>query len=209
MNKLTVIAAAGAIMMASCVGNPEGKKADTAEAAEVGEVVGATYTADTEESELVWNGKKVSGEHFGTVDLKSGHIVVAENEVVGGEFVFDLNTINTTDLEGEWKDKLDGHLKSDDFFDVANHPEATLVVTEVKAGDTDGELVVAANLTIRGTTKNITFDAQVEELTETSVKVTADFNIVREDWGINYTGAQDDLISKEINFKVNIVANNG
>lgn len=194
--------------MASCVGNPEGKKADTTDAAEVGEAVGATYSVDTEQSQLLWKGTKVTGSHEGTVDVKSGNVVVAEGVIVGGEFVFDMNTINTTDLEGEWKDKLDGHLKSEDFFDVTNHPEASLTITEVKAGEGEGELVVSANLTIRGVTKNITFDAQVEELTETSVKASADFNIAREDWGVNYAGAQDDLISKEINFKVTIVANN-
>lgn len=209
MRKISLIAAVGAIVLASCAGNPEGKKADTAEAAEVGEVVGATYTVDTAQSKLVWKGTKVTGFHEGTVDITSGHVVVGEEvNVSGGEFLFDMNSINTTDLEGEWKDKLDGHLKSDDFFDVANHPEASLVVTEVKAGDAENELVVSANLTIRGVTKNITFDAQVDELTETSVKLSADFNILREDWGVNYAGAQDDLISKEINFKVSIVANN-
>jgi polyisoprenoid-binding protein YceI len=101
---------------------------------------------------------------------------------------------------------LDGHLKSEDFFDVASNPEASFEVTSVAAGATEGTLTVSGNLTIKGVSKNITFDANVEELTDATAKVTADFNIAREDWGVSYEGQKDDLISKEINFKVTLVA---
>ena len=109
-------------------------------------------------------------------------------------------------MEGEYKQKLEDHLKSEDFFDVANHPEATFEITAVTASTEASVFVVSGNLTIRGVTKNITFDAHVAELTETSANVKADFNIAREDWGVNYAGQADDLISKEINFKINLVA---
>lgn len=210
MKKITLMAATAAVVLASCAGNPDGKKADTTDAVEVtsDEVAGTVYSVDPAQSKVVWLGTKVTGSHTGTVDVKSGGIVVDNGAVVGGDFVLDLTTINTTDLEGEWKEKLDGHLKSDDFFDVANHPEASFQITEVKAGGSDNELVVSGNLTIRGASKNITFDAKVDELTETTVKAVANFNILREDWGVNYAGQQDDLISKEINLDITIVANN-
>ena len=207
MKKLVLFSAVAAMVLASCAGNPEGKKAETTDSvATVQEVTGTPYTVDTTQSSLVWKGTKVSGAHEGTVTIKSGTLNVDNGAITGGQFVLDMNSINTTDLDGEMKANLDGHLKADDFFAVATHPEASIEITEVKAGATANDVVISANLTIKGISKNITFDAKVNELTETSVKASADFNILREDWGINYEGKKDDLISKEINFKVNIVA---
>lgn len=208
MKKLILFSAAAVMVLASCVSNPEGKKADTTDSVEtVEQITGEVYKVDPAQSQLVWTGSKVSGQHHGTVDIKSGELLADNGVITGGNFVLDMNTINTQDLEGEWKEKLDGHLKSEDFFDVANNPEASFELTSVQSGATEGSAVVSGNLTIKGVSKNITFDVTVEEFTEETVKATADFNIAREDWGVNYAGQQDDLISKEINFKVTLVAN--
>lgn len=206
MKKVFLFLSAGAFVLASCVGNPEGKKAETTDGVEVAEVAGTELAVNTAESTVEWTGKKVTGQHHGTVDITSGTLLVDGDQLVGGNFVIDLNTITNLDMEGEYKEKLEGHLKSEDFFDVANHREATFEITGVSASSEAGVFVVSGNLTIRGVTKNITFDAQVAELSATSANVKADFNIAREDWGVNYTGQADDLISKEINFKINLVA---
>ena len=42
-----------------------------------------------------------------------------------------MSTINTTDLEGDYKKKLDGHLKADDFFGVEKHKTASMVFTTI------------------------------------------------------------------------------
>lgn len=208
MRKITLLAATAALVLASCAGNPEGKKADTKDSVVVeNQVSGDAFTVDTAQSSVVWTGTKVSGSHTGTVAIKSGNVIVENGVIKGGKFVLDMNTISSTDLEGEWKEKLDDHLKSDDFFAVETYPEASFEITEVKAGATPSDLVVSGNLTIKGITKNITFDAKAEEVTDNTVKYSADFNIAREDWGVTYEGKKDDLISKEINFKVNVVAN--
>ena len=60
---------------------------------------------------------------------------MADGKLVGGNFAVDMNTIVVTDLEGDYKNNLEGHLNSDDFFGVANHAEAQLVFTSVKAAD--------------------------------------------------------------------------
>lgn len=207
MKNFVLFGAVASLVLASCAGNPEGKKAETSDSVEVAKkVTGTSYTVDTAQSTLYWKGTKVSGFHEGTVDIKSGAIFVDNGALVGGNFVLDMNTINSTDLEGEYKGKLDGHLKADDFFAVASHPEASFEISEVKAGATAADVVISGNLTIKGITKNITFDAKVDEISDTVVKSSADFNILREDWGVNYEGKKDDLISKEINFKVTIVA---
>ncbi|MBE8715385.1 YceI family protein [Sphingobacterium hungaricum] len=207
MNKLILLSAAAALVLASCAGNPEGKKAETKDSVEtVNDLVGNSFAVDTTQSTVVWTGTKVTGAHTGTVKVKSGSLTVDNGALTGGNFVLDLNTISSTDLQGEYKDKLDGHLKAEDFFDVAKFPEASFAITTVKAGATASDVVISGNLTIKGISKNVTFDAKLTEVTETTVKASADFNIAREDWGVNYTGKEDDLISKEINFKINLVA---
>lgn len=208
MEKLVLSVAAAAFVLTSCVSNPEGKKAETKDSVETTEAAGTgnTLVVDTSASEVAWTGRKVSGQHHGTVQIKSGSLIVSDGQLTGGNFVIDLTTITNHDLEGENKGKLEGHLKSADFFDVENHPEATFEITNVEPAAEAGVVKVSGNLTIRGVSKNITFDAQVQEATDTSAKVAADFNIAREDWGVNYAGQADDLISKEINFKVTLVA---
>lgn len=209
MKKITLLSAIAALVLASCAGNPEGKKAETKDSVAVENTTaaaGTVYNVDTTASKLVWKGTKVTGAHTGTVNIKSGSITVDAGKLTGGNFVLDMNSISSTDLEGEYKQKLDGHLKADDFFAVATHPEASFTITEVKAGATDQDLVISGNLVIKGISKNITFDAKVTEATETDVKATANFNIERAQWGVNYAGKEDDLISKEINFDVTLVA---
>jgi len=206
MKKLFVYLTVPAFFFASCVGNPDGEKAETGEAAEVSVAGGTELTINPETSSVAWLGKKVSGQHNGDVKIKSGTVTVNNGKLTGGTVVLDLATLVSHDLEGEFKGKLEDHLKSADFFDVANHPEATLVITDVSAIDGSDEVNVSANLTIRGITKNITFKAVVAEATGTSFVADADFNIERTDWEVNYTGKADDLISKEINFKVRLVA---
>lgn len=206
MKKMFLFLAAGSLVLASCVSNPEGQKAETTDATEVTAVEGTELAVNTADSKVEWIGKKVSGQHNGEVQISSGTLLVNGDALVGGEFVIDLNSINVMDLEGDYKEKLEGHLKSEDFFAVHEHPEAKFEITNVAAGAEDGTVVVSGNLTIRGVSKNITFDAQVAELSETAANITADFNIAREDWGVSYAGQADDLISKEINLKVSLVA---
>lgn len=208
MKKITLLSAVAAFVLASCAGNPEGKKAETKDSVAITqtEVVGNTLNVDTAASKVVWTGTKVTGKHTGTVSIKSGTLNVDNGKLVGGNVVLDMNTISSTDLEGEFKGKLDGHLKSEDFFAVASHPEATFTITEVKPGATDQDLNISGNLVIKGVSKNITFDAKIVESTEATVKATANFNITRADWGVNYEGKSDDLISKEVNFDITLVA---
>ncbi|MBC8035008.1 MAG: YceI family protein [Chitinophagaceae bacterium] len=206
MKKVLVLLGGSALFLASCVDNPEGKKAETTDSTKVAAISGAQLMVDTTLSSLAWTARKVSATHNGDVKIKSGTIAISDGKLTGGNFTVDLTTLTNKDLEGEYKGKLEGHLKSPDFFDVANHPTAVFEITEVKPGTTPQQVVVSGNLTIRGVSKNITFDTNISEATENSFKAVADFNIAREDWGIVYTGKADDLISKEINLKINLAA---
>ncbi len=207
MKKVFVLLSASALLFASCVSNPDGKKAETTDAVEVAEASGNELALNTDDSKVRWEGNKVTGKHHGEVEIKSGTILVdADGLLTGGDFVIDLTSIDVQDLEGEYRDKLTAHLKSDDFFDVENHPEAKFTITSVEAGETPNHLIVSGNLTIRGVTKNITFDAAVKEASAENFLAEADFNIEREDFGVSYQGKADDLISKQINIKIELAA---
>ena len=73
---------------------------------------------NVEKSTINWNAKKVTGEHSGTVNLQDGALLFKKGKVAGGNFTVDMTSITTTDLSGDWKAKLDGHLKSEDFFNT-------------------------------------------------------------------------------------------
>lgn len=200
-----------AILFTSCVSNPEGERAATTDAIETDIIAdGTTLALDTSASQVIWHANKVSKEHFGEVSLTSGNInVSSEGKITGGNFTIDMNTIEVQDLEpGDSRDRLAGHLKNEDFFDVTKYPTASFEITSVTEGATPNDLVIAGNLNMHGVTKNITFNAKVTESTPTSVVADADFNVAREDWGVNYQGKADDLISKEFNLKIKIVAKN-
>ncbi|XLS28268.1 YceI family protein [Flavobacteriaceae bacterium M23B6Z8] len=134
----------------------------------------------TAESKVTWKGYKVTGSHEGVVDLKSGYLTFEGDQLTGGEFVVDMTSLSSTDLEGEYKGKLDGHLKSDDFFGVKNHPTSKLVITNVKpTGKNSYE--VTGDLTIKEKTNPITFDLSVY-----GSKATGALKIDRSKYDVRY-----------------------
>jgi polyisoprenoid-binding protein YceI len=125
-----------------------------------------SYTVNTEKSKIFWNGKKVTGEHSGTLNVKNGVILVENNAPVGGKLAMDMNSITCTDIEDAGTNaKLVGHLKSDDFFGVATHPDAYFELVSFKpikgGGNRDANYEVQGNLTIKGVTHPIAFPAYV------------------------------------------------
>ncbi|WP_419212282.1 YceI family protein [Maribacter sp. X9] len=132
------------------------------------------------ESTVTWKGYKVTGSHEGTIDLKSGYLEMENGKLTGGEFVVDMTSINNTDLDADSQGKLEGHLKSDDFFGVANHPTAKLVFTSVKPMNKDS-YTVTGDLTIKETTKPITFVVSVYKN-----KATATMKIDRAEYDVRY-----------------------
>ena len=118
------------------------------------------YEIDKSKSEVKWSGKKVTGEHYGTIQLKDGTVMVEDGKITGGTFVMDMNTIVNEDIENEsMNERLVGHLKSDDFFSVEKHPAAKLVLKEVdhKGGD---DYAFKGHLTIKEMTHPVTFNAK-------------------------------------------------
>jgi polyisoprenoid-binding protein YceI len=132
-----------------------------------------TYKVDASKSELKWNGKKVTGEHYGTINLKEGSFTLDGTRLTGGSFVADMNSIVVQDLtDKEFNGKLVGHLKSEDFFATEKFPTATFVVTKATP-KSNGTYDVTGNLTLKGITKPVTFPVTVTPTKEgASVKGT-------------------------------------
>jgi polyisoprenoid-binding protein YceI len=106
-------------------------------------------------------------------DLTKSHVEVS----------IDVATINTHNAD------RDNHLRSADFFDVANHPKMTFASREVKV-KSDGELQVTGDLTIRGTTRSVTLTAEAlpaeskDPYGNIRIGTSATAKISRKDFGI-------------------------
>lgn len=131
-----------------------------------------TKKVNAQKSTINWVGKKVTGEHSGTVNLKEGNLIFKADKLAGGNFTVDMTTLTATDISGDYKAKLDGHLKSVDFFGTDSHPTSTLVFKKI-AAKAGGVYTVTADLTIKGITNPVTFDIAVKGNTA-STKLTID-----------------------------------
>lgn len=162
-----------------------------------------TTKKEIKEGTIEWTGKKVTGAHQGTINLASGHLEMNGNDLVGGMFVADMNSITVTDLEpGKGKEDLEGHLKSDDFFGVANHPTATVEITSSQKSETG--YAVKANITIKGITEAIEFDLNMEEsAASTSLKIDRTKFGVRYGSGSFFENLGDKTISDTFELKIN------
>lgn len=204
-------------IFASCNNAPEADKAATAEKQEVKTTEGSNYSLDTTGSTIGWVGTKVGGSHTGTFKLKDGSLAVKDNIITGGSFTIDVASLQDNDLPADEKPKLEGHLKSPDFFDVAKFPTAKFEITSISVADAaslkdavlkDATHIIQGNLTLKDSTKNITFPAKIS-VTENGVTAAANFNIDRAAWGIVYdkdTNPKDWAISNMVNIKLDLKA---
>lgn len=163
----------------------------------------ASKKVDASKSKVLWLAKKVGGQHNGDVALKEGTLIYKGKKLVGGNFTVDMTTINTTDLQGEWKGKLDGHLKAEDFFGVEKFPTATLVFKKIglKSGNT---YAVEADLTIKGITAPVKFDITTDKV-GASAKLMVDRTKYDIKYGSKNFGAlADKAIDDEFELTVNL-----
>lgn len=161
-----------------------------------------TYSIDAASSSIGFVGSKVTGKHEGKFETVTGSIALAGGKPEGGKITIDVDTssVKTDDP------KLDGHLKSPDFFDVAKFQKATFTSTEIKAGGEGGAShTVTGELDLHGTKKTITFPVTIT-VGDDAVSGTSEFSINRKDFGIVYPGKKDDLIRDDVLLKLNLKA---
>lgn len=161
---------------------------------------------DTSKSKITWIGKKVTGSHDGTIGFKEGVLNFKNNKLAGGSFTVDMNSITVTDLKaGQGKEKLEGHLKADDFFGTDKHATSTLVLKSVKE-KTASVYAVTADLTIKGITKPVTFDLTVgKNAATTTFKVDRTKYDIKYGSGSFFDGLGDKAIYDEFELTVNLV----
>ncbi|MDC9723197.1 MAG: YceI family protein [Urechidicola sp.] len=169
-----------------------------------GTVINAQVTSsniDVDKSNVNWKGFKPTGEHFGTISISEGNLEINEGALVGGSFVFDMNTIVDTDMpaDNKYNAQLVDHLKSADFFDVTKYPTATFVITSVKKAE--GGLSISGDLTIKDVTKNITFTAKFSDEGGVNTLTSEKFMVNRADYNVTYKSKTffNDLKDKFIN----------
>lgn len=147
-----------------------------------------TYAIDNEQSAIVWNAKKVGGEHTGNIKLAKGEFVFDGKKLTAGNFTADMTTLS----ENKNSERVVNHLKGDDFFGVEKNPNSTFKITKAEAisGAKTGEpnYNVTGDLMIKGTTKPITFPAVVK-LSGDAVEATAKLIVNRLEYDIKYRAA--------------------
>ena len=181
-------------------------------AEEVSNVAEATkYTADASASTIAWKGTAPTKSHNGTISISEGSLALEGGKLTGGNFILDMNSMVNLDLEDEkYNEKLIGHLKSADFFDVEKNAFSAFAITGVD--EKDGNILVKGNLTIKGIKKNIEFPATVSVDGDVVSFASETFNIDRTEWDVKYNsgkfveGLKDKLIDDNIEVSFTVKA---
>lgn len=208
------------VMGVACQQAPKADKAAVTEAQAVKSPEnGHPRHLDTSASILYWIGTKPTGEHKGTFHFKDGQLFVKDSTLTGGEFTIDITSLTNLDLanQPDMKKKLEEELRGENFFDAANFPVARFQITEVSRYQPSGKEevmlkdathMIKGNLTLKNTTKNITFPARIT-ISNEKINAEADFNIDRTQWGMTYRAdksLQDKLINSIVNIHFEILA---
>lgn len=179
----------------------------------------ANYTVDAAASVVNWEGYKPGQySHYGTMKVQGGQVGIKDGLPVSGNFVIDVASLASSEdkMPADDKAKLEGHLKTGDFFEVEKFPTGSFEVTGVAplSGDANANCKLTGNLTLKGVTKSVEIPAQVT-VTEGKVMVqTPEFTINRTDWGIKYSSGligtvKDKIIADDVKLKITLVANAG
>lgn len=170
------------------------------------EIEDGEYNIEPNSSSVSWYASKVVGDHTGSVEVKSGNLLVQDNKFSGGTITIDMTSIETDEDIAQ----LENHLKSDDFFNVESYPEASLNIKSVSIQD-NGTYLAQADLTIKGTTNEVTLPMQVYKEAD-DIKVVSTFTIDRTKWDIRFRSGKffqdlgDNMIYDDIDFLVELTA---
>lgn len=186
---LLAVAFFATVTFTSCNETKE-KNTETETVAEA-DASAVAYKADTAKSKIMWSGNKPTGTHTGTISLSEGEVMVNDKNLEAGKFSIDMKSIVVTDLKADdGKENLEAHLmgtvegKEGDFFNVNEFPTAMFEITSVE-GD-QYKPTVNGNLTIKGKTNPVSFNATVSYPGDTMFLKSEKFTIDRTLWGVNY-----------------------
>ena len=217
MKKVILSIFAMGMILSSCSNN--GEKAETKEAEKVSVVsTEQTTTLQTigDGSFVNWRASHLGGAQprFGKVFVQNASFLVNNGVLTNATVDLDLASLKVESFpEGsEQIGKLEGHLKSPDFFNIQEFPTSKFELTQLQETTGKYNSAITGNLTISGITKSITFNANVNVL-ENEVSIQSeDFSVDRSDWNLTYNaeGTEgvpvDYLISNDIGFTINVIA---
>jgi len=199
------------ITFLSCSEAPKGDDATISDKQQAASATGQTFVVDTSDSRIRFTGHGVGKNHPGTFHLSSGSVAIGNNQITGGQFLININSMEMEQKGDMFEKKLRPHLLSGDFFDASKFGTAKFEITKVEPyskTDDDTSIVeganfrVSGNFTLKDVTKNITFPAKID-LDDNSIQAKGNFDIDRTQWQMNY-GNDKTLGDKFISEKVNV-----
>ena len=165
-----------------------------------------SLTANKTQSLIRWYGEELTGKtHFGNLSFKEGRIELQDGLIIGGTFVVNMTSLSVEDLSGGAKARLEGHLRSDDFFSVDKYPEATLKITQKAKIEGDVQKLYG-ELTIKGTKHAVDFSIILVDKKTATANLTFDrskYN-VRFRSGSFFENLGDKLILDDIRMEVSL-----
>jgi len=187
--------------------NTKTEKTETnTKAAMLAEHDAVKYDVNLEKSSIEWQGFKPTGSHKGTINIISGTFTTNDGKIQSGSFVIDMSSLKESEDNG----RLEGHLKSADFFDVAKFPSASFEITGLE--EKDGNTLLSGNLTIKDITHNVTFPVTVTNEGDVLTVSSEVFTIDRSKWNVRYgsksffDNLKDKFINDDIELKISIKA---
>lgn len=158
-----------------------------------------TYKVVEDESTVTWQAGKpaISGYvHTGRFSLASGGSFNVTDSSITGSTDIDINSLEIVSLGGGkagQESALEGHLKSESFFDAATYPKGTFKVTDITPhklpGPNQTDYTATGELTLKGKTETIAFPIKVSVTNPKEAVLKANFTIDRTRWGIDYGSA--------------------
>ncbi|WP_420553058.1 YceI family protein [Tenacibaculum aiptasiae] len=212
-----------AFLMLSCKNNKENQAENKAPKKEVAQatetILSGNKSINIAKSTIIWKGHKILGSHTGEIKLKNAGLTFDNGTLTKGSFIVDMNTIKAVELmkdgdddddennEGEEhddRDDLANHLKNEDFFDTNKYPEAIFTIKQ--ATKNGNSYKITGDMTIKGITKEISFDATISEQT-----LKSHLKINRTDFGIKYGSGSffknlgDNIIKDQFDLIISLV----
>jgi len=141
------------------------------------------FTVTAQKSRVDFTGSKKSDYHTGYFPIKSGSVQVNNGKLVGGSFVIDVAGLKVTDERGG--ERLQGHLSSADFFDIAKFTEASFTINTVDYTKAD-RATIKGDLNLKGIKAPVTFTAVIRNADDKGFFAEAFMPFDRTLFGINY-----------------------
>ena len=169
------------------------------------------YSVHIDKSELSWIGKELSTKiHTGSLNISNGIIQVGDDNSVSGNIKINMSTINVTDLQGRSKEMLEKHLRSADFFEVENYPEAQINFKSKSFNKLLNQISFEGDLTIKDITNPISFNATLIE-SSPYLKANAILSFDRSKYDVRFRSGSffenlgDKLILDDIDVNIKLV----